>query len=98
MKKALISIDYTYDFVADDGKLTAGKSAQAIEEAITHVTKEAYEAHRKAFGAEPGQFFELAYAATQALFGWTPAPPRHLLAPVRIGTLAQSPTPTDLRP
>jgi NADPH-dependent 2,4-dienoyl-CoA reductase/sulfur reductase-like enzyme len=28
-------------------------------------------------------------AATQALFGWTPAPPRHLLAPVRIGTLAQ---------
>lgn len=28
-------------------------------------------------------------AATQALFGWTPAPPRHLLAPTRIGTLAQ---------
>ena len=28
-------------------------------------------------------------AATQALFGWTPAPPRHLLAPARIGTLAQ---------
>lgn len=44
MKKALISIDYTYDFVADDGKLTAGKPAQAIEEAITRVTKEAYEA------------------------------------------------------
>jgi hypothetical protein len=34
MKKALISIDYTYDFVANDGKLTAGKPAQAIEEAI----------------------------------------------------------------
>ena len=31
------------------------------------MTKEAYEAHRKTFGAEPGQFFELAYAATQAL-------------------------------
>ena len=28
MKKALISIDYTYDFVADDGKLTAGAPAQ----------------------------------------------------------------------
>ena len=28
-------------------------------------------------------------AATQVLFGWTPAPPRHLLAPARIGTLAQ---------
>ena len=25
MTKALISIDYSYDFVADDGKLTAGK-------------------------------------------------------------------------
>mgnify|MGYP001222457750 FL=1 len=37
-------------------------------------------------------------AATQALFGWTPAPPRHLLAPVRIGTLAQSAQPTELRP
>ncbi|MFQ7525416.1 MAG: isochorismatase, partial [Streptococcus salivarius] len=24
MTKALISIDYSYDFVADDGKLTAG--------------------------------------------------------------------------
>lgn len=27
-------------------------------------------------------------AATQQLFGWTPAPPRHLLAPARIATLA----------
>ena len=44
MAKALISIDYTYDFVADDGKLTAGKPAQAIEDDIVRVTKEAYEA------------------------------------------------------
>ena len=29
--KALIVIDYSYDFVADDGKLTAGKPAQVIE-------------------------------------------------------------------
>lgn len=28
-------------------------------------------------------------AATQALFGWSPAPPRDLLSPARIGTLAQ---------
>ncbi|MFT4242624.1 MAG: FAD/NAD(P)-binding oxidoreductase [Acidovorax sp.] len=28
-------------------------------------------------------------AAAQVLYGWTPAPPRHLLAPVRIGTLAR---------
>lgn len=33
-------------------------------------------------------------AATQHLFGWTPAPPQHLLAPARIGTLAaHTPTP-----
>ena len=39
MSKALISIDYTYDFVADDGKLTAGKPAQAISKAIAQVTQ-----------------------------------------------------------
>lgn len=27
-------------------------------------------------------------AATQAMYGWRPAPPKHLLAPARIGTLA----------
>ena len=42
MAKALISIDYTRDFVANDGKLTAGKRAQAIEEAIAAVTQKAY--------------------------------------------------------
>lgn len=42
MTKALISIDYTYDFVADDGKLTAGKAAQAIEERIAELTQTAY--------------------------------------------------------
>lgn len=54
MKKALILIDYTYDFVADDGKLTAGKPAQAIEEDITRVTKEAYEAGDYIFFAIDG--------------------------------------------
>lgn len=43
MKKALISIDYTVDFVADEGKLTAGVPAQAISERITQVTQEAFE-------------------------------------------------------
>lgn len=43
MTRALLSIDYTYDFVADDGKLTAGKPAQAISERIAQVTKEAYD-------------------------------------------------------
>ena len=44
MTKALISIDYTYDFVADDGKLTGGKPAQAIETALVDTTRKAYEA------------------------------------------------------
>ena len=43
MPKALISIDYTVDFVADEGKLTAGAPAQAISEAIAQVTKSAFE-------------------------------------------------------
>lgn len=40
MNKALIIIDYSYDFVADDGKLTAGKPAQAIEDNIETRIKE----------------------------------------------------------
>lgn len=44
MVKALISIDYSNDFVASDGKLTAGERAQAISKRIAQVTKEAYEA------------------------------------------------------
>lgn len=44
MNKALINIDYTYDFVADDGKLTAGKAAQEIEAAVHRVTQNFYEA------------------------------------------------------
>lgn len=37
--KALISIDYTYDFVADEGKLTTGKAGQAIENVLTNITQ-----------------------------------------------------------
>ena len=40
---ALISIDYTEDFVADHGKLTAGVPAQAISEAINQVTRLAFD-------------------------------------------------------
>lgn len=39
-KKALINIDYTYDFVAADGALTCGEPGQAIEEHIVNVTKQ----------------------------------------------------------
>lgn len=38
--KALINVDYTYDFVAKDGKLTCGKPGQDIEASIVRITKE----------------------------------------------------------
>jgi len=39
-KRALINIDYTNDFVADDGALTCGKPGQAIEQAMVDITKQ----------------------------------------------------------
>ncbi len=42
MAKALISIDYTEDFVADHGKLTAGAPAQAISDDIYGVTQKGF--------------------------------------------------------
>lgn len=37
--KALISIDYTNDFIATDGALTTGKAGQSIENAMVNLTK-----------------------------------------------------------
>lgn len=37
--KALISIDYTNDFVADDGALTTGKAGQTIEQAMASLAE-----------------------------------------------------------
>ncbi len=37
MKKALLVIDYIYDFVADDGKLTCGKPGQDLEQYIVNL-------------------------------------------------------------
>ncbi|MGT2809219.1 isochorismatase [Streptococcus iniae] len=54
MAKALISIDYTNDFVADDGLLTAGQPAQAIEKVISKVTLDAFEAGDYIFFAIDG--------------------------------------------
>ncbi|MFB3164227.1 isochorismatase family cysteine hydrolase [Neobacillus sp. 179-J 1A1 HS] len=39
-KKALIIIDYTYDFVADVGALTCGEPGKAIEKKIVQLTSE----------------------------------------------------------
>lgn len=44
MKRALINLDYTYDFVAEDGKLTCGVPGQEIEEHIVKLTREFIEA------------------------------------------------------
>ena len=40
MKRALINIDYTYDFVAEKGALTCGEPGQEIEKEIVHLTKQ----------------------------------------------------------
>lgn len=40
MKKALINIDYSNDFVASDGALTCGEPAQKIERRITALSEE----------------------------------------------------------
>ncbi|MHA6253062.1 cysteine hydrolase family protein [Oceanobacillus sp. CAU 1775] len=44
-KRALINVDYTYDFVDDKGTLTAGEPAQAIEGKIVSLTKKFIEAN-----------------------------------------------------
>ncbi|MFC4402176.1 cysteine hydrolase family protein [Gracilibacillus xinjiangensis] len=38
-KRALINVDYTYDFVASDGALTCGDPGQEIETKITEITE-----------------------------------------------------------
>ncbi len=40
IKKALIIVDYQYDFVASDGKLTAGVAAARIEKNIAHLASQ----------------------------------------------------------
>ncbi|WP_159578954.1 cysteine hydrolase family protein [Streptococcus halichoeri] len=42
MTKALISIDYTNNFVATNGKLTAGQPAQAIAQNMAAATQQAF--------------------------------------------------------
>ncbi|GAB3059564.1 cysteine hydrolase family protein [Salinicoccus sesuvii] len=44
MNNALLVIDYSYDFAAPDGRLTAGTAAQAIEAALVEKIKTSHEA------------------------------------------------------
>ena len=67
------------NFVSEDGVKTeaflklAGEAGNGVYASSSRdysglqITKDAWDAHRKTFGSDPGQFFELAYAATQAL-------------------------------
>lgn len=67
------------NFVSEDGVKTeaflklAGKDGEGVYASSSRdyshldVTKDAYEAHRKTFNSDPGQFFDNAYAATMAL-------------------------------
>lgn len=43
MKKALLNIDYTNDFVATDGALTCGEPGQLLHDYIVQLTKDFYE-------------------------------------------------------
>jgi branched-chain amino acid transport system substrate-binding protein len=66
-------------FVSEDGVKTdsflklAGRNSEGVYASSARdysdldVSKEAYESHRATFGSEPGQFFDLAYAAALAL-------------------------------
>lgn len=49
MNNALLVIDYSYDFAAPDGRLTAGDAAQAIEPAIVERIRAAHEAGQPIF-------------------------------------------------
>src|SRR5690625_118773 len=49
MSEALLVIDYSYDFAAPQGKLTAGEPALAIEDALTDKIREFHEAGRPWF-------------------------------------------------
>lgn len=44
MKKALIHVDYTNDFVSPDGALTCGEPGQEIHDKVLEITKDFYEA------------------------------------------------------
>ena len=48
MTKALLIIDYTNDFVADNGALTCGKPAQELEDYLVQLANRFYHPHEVA--------------------------------------------------
>ena len=79
MTKALISIDYTVDFVADDGKLTAGAPAQAISETIAQVTQLAFDQGAYIFFAIDAHDVEDPFHPESKLF-----PPHNIMGPADV--------------
>ncbi|MDO4913492.1 MAG: isochorismatase family cysteine hydrolase [Bifidobacteriaceae bacterium] len=65
---ALISIDYTYDFVASDGLLTTGQAGQAIEKDIAQFTQECIESGMYTVFAIDGHDSNDKYHPETALF------------------------------
>ncbi len=49
MSEALLVIDYSYDFAAPDGRLTAGEPAQEIESALVNRIKSFHDAEKPIF-------------------------------------------------
>ncbi|MGX6962398.1 cysteine hydrolase family protein [Vagococcus xieshaowenii] len=77
--RALINIDYTYDFVAEDGKLTTGEPGQAIEASISQLTTEFIESDDYVVFAIDGHDEKDTYHPEMKLF-----PPHNI-----IGTLGR---------
>lgn len=72
--KAFLSIDYTNDFVSDDGALTTGIAGQAIEEKLVSLTKEFTQAGAFIVYAIDGHEKEDMYHPESQLF-----PPHNLI-------------------
>lgn len=72
--KALIVIDYTYDFVATDGKLTCGAPGQAIEGKITSLIEEFVKANDIVFFANDLHYENDPYHPETKLF-----PPHNII-------------------
>lgn len=66
--RALISIDYTNDFVATDGALTTGEAGQAIEVDLVRLTKEFIDAGEYVVFAIDGHDANDQYHPEQKLF------------------------------
>ena len=66
--KALIVVDYSYDFIADDGRLTCGKPGQDIEQFIVERLNQYQHQHDNIFFMMDLHFEEDPYHPETKLF------------------------------